>query len=226
MALQSKARGCREGGGAEDGSASSVNPSVFATSLSICLVSFCATGILHCWACHHDFSCSLQTKRRCWTYFKSVCLDWQDTVGKTGLKLSNAVPGQAHDSRDHAVCLSLGLFPEKSSHDHSVTGIKCVLDTVALPQSGYMRMEETGPQIFGWTVPLSKIGCRRFTLLSGSQNANRFHRSEWEEAVACVAHLGHIGHPGLHGFKNCFYWEHRNTSNSVTQLHAAGCRLF
>lgn len=50
---------------------------------------------LMCLACHHDISCSLQTIRRCWTYFKSVCLDWQDTVGETGLKLRKAVPGQA-----------------------------------------------------------------------------------------------------------------------------------
>lgn len=64
---------------------------------------------LLCLACHHDISCSLQTIRRCWTYFKSVCLDWQDTVGETGLKLSKAVPGQALSSKitlsvSHWVC--------------------------------------------------------------------------------------------------------------------------
>lgn len=51
--------------------------------------------VLMCLACPHDISCLLQTIRRCWTYFKSVCLDWQDTVGETGLKLRQAVPGQA-----------------------------------------------------------------------------------------------------------------------------------
>lgn len=50
---------------------------------------------LVCLACHHDTSCSLQTICRCWTYFRSVYLDWHDTVGETSLKLSKAVPGEA-----------------------------------------------------------------------------------------------------------------------------------
>lgn len=51
---------------------------------------FYTTGILcscaqHAQA-HHNLSCSLQTIRELWTYFKSVCLDWQDT----SLQLSTA----------------------------------------------------------------------------------------------------------------------------------------
>lgn len=85
--------------------------------------------VLMCLACTHDISCLLQTICRRWTYFKSVCLDWQDTVGETGLKLRQAMPGQAPVFQDHAGCFWLGLFPEDSSHHHSAAGIKSVLDT-------------------------------------------------------------------------------------------------
>lgn len=69
-------------------------PSVFFTSsLSVCFMSF--VPLLMHLTCRYSISWFLQTIRRCWTYFKSMCLDWQDTVGKTGLKLSKAMPGQA-----------------------------------------------------------------------------------------------------------------------------------
>lgn len=55
--------------------------------------------VLMCLACHDDISGSLQTACRCWTYFKSVCLDWQDTVEETGLKLKKTMPGQALSSK-------------------------------------------------------------------------------------------------------------------------------
>lgn len=81
--------------------------------------------LLVCLACHHDISCSLQTLRRSWTYFKSVCLDWQDTVGETGLKLSKAMPGQALSSK---IMLSVSDWV-CFWRIHSVTGIKSVFNT-------------------------------------------------------------------------------------------------
>ena len=80
---------------------------------------------LLCLACHYDISCSMQTIRRCWTYFKSVCLDWQHTVGKTGLKWSTAVPGQALFPRSRCMFLaefvSGGFFPPSLSYWHQVS---------------------------------------------------------------------------------------------------------
>lgn len=80
--------------------------------------------VLMCLACHLDISRSLQTIRRCWTYFKSVCLDWQDTVGKDRPEIKESRARTGLVFQDHAVCFWLGLFPEESSHHHSVTGIK------------------------------------------------------------------------------------------------------
>lgn len=46
-------------------------------------------SVLLCIACHHCISCSLQTIRRCWTYFKSV-FRLARQVGETGLKLKQS----------------------------------------------------------------------------------------------------------------------------------------
>lgn len=78
-----------------------------------------------CLACHHSISCSLQTIRRCWTYFKSVCLDWQGRVGETGLKLSKAMPGQAFSSK---IMLSVSDWL-CFRWVYLDTGIKTLLDT-------------------------------------------------------------------------------------------------
>lgn len=94
-------------GGGEDGTSQlPFQVFFFTSSLSVCFMSF--VPLLMHLTCCYSISWFLQTIRRCWTYFKSMCLDWQDTVGKTGLKLSKAMPGQAwlclSSFQDHTVC--------------------------------------------------------------------------------------------------------------------------
>lgn len=110
--------------------------------------------LLVCLACHHDISCSLQTIRWCWTYFKSVCLDWQDTFGETGLKLSKAVPGQAQSSKivlsvSDSVCFR---------RIHSLTGIKPILNTTVNDITTFRQDENF----------LAQVGCAKVLFSSGA----------------------------------------------------------
>lgn len=126
---QPEAADARGGGGCLF---STVVPSVFGPPLDILFHVFRVTGVLVRVTRYYNISCSLQTVHRCWTYFNTVCLDWQDTVGETALKLSKAMPGQASYFQDHTVCFELLLFPEDSSCQGSVFGIKSIISIECL----------------------------------------------------------------------------------------------
>lgn len=96
--------------------------------------------VLMCLARHGDILGSLQTLCRCWTYFKSVCLDWQDTVGETGLKLRKAVPEQALSSK---ITLSVSDWVCFRSILLTITQLLASTQIqlcLASPHSGLMRM--------------------------------------------------------------------------------------
>ena len=61
-----------QGGAEEDGSAQ-VLLRVFLPQACQSVSCLCAPQPMRL-ACHHNISCSLQTIRRCWPYFKSVCV--------------------------------------------------------------------------------------------------------------------------------------------------------